>query len=243
MAFTVNELLLQAKDIRETETQQPIPGLVIPPYIRGSKFNKWRADMKVMMASIPDWCPLKDEFVNARIWKQELASALDEMIGLLSSYLEWQGSGQATPRISGKQYDLFLSHANKDKIAYVDALYASLSKLGIPIFYDKEVLQWGDKWKERILEGVAKSEFAIIVVSDNFFGREWTEKELSEFLHRQDNEGQKLILPLLYNISSETMAEHYPTLSDIQYIESTKYNSDEIALLFARQLIQRLKRG
>ena len=139
MAFTVNELLLQAKDIRETETQQPIPGLVIPPYISGSKFNKWRADMKVMMASIPDWCPLKDEFVNARIWKQELASALDEMIGLLSSYLEWQGSGQATPRISGKQYDLFLSHANKDKIAYVDALYASLSKLGIPIFYDKEV--------------------------------------------------------------------------------------------------------
>ena len=118
-----------------------------------------------------------------------------------------------------------------------------MSKLGIPIFYDKEVLQWGDKWKERILEGVAKSEFAIIVVSDNFFGREWTEKELSEFLHRQDNEGQKLILPLLYNISSETMAEHYPTLSDIQYIESTKYNSDEIALLFARQLIQRLKRG
>lgn len=133
------------------------------------------------MASIPDSCPLKDEFVNARIWKNEFASALDEMIGLLSSYLEWQGSGQAMPRISGKQYDLFLSHANKDKIAYVDALYASLSKLGIPIFYDKEVLQWGDKWKERILEGVAKSEFAIIVVSDNFFGREWTERSSPNF--------------------------------------------------------------
>ena len=62
--------------------------------------------MKVMMASIPDSCPLKDEFANARIWKNEFASALDEMIGLLSSYLEWQGSGQAMPRISGKQYDL-----------------------------------------------------------------------------------------------------------------------------------------
>ena len=144
---------------------------------------------------------------------------------------------------NGKQYDLFLSHANKDKVEYVDTLYASLNQLGIRIFYDKEVLEWGDKWKDRILEGVAKSEFAIIVVSDNFFGREWTEKELSEFLNRQDSEGEKLVLPLLYNILPQAMTSHYATLSDIQYIESKNYTPDQIALLFARQLIGRLRKG
>ena len=126
---------------------------------------------------------------------------------------------------------------------YVDTLYASLNQLGIRIIYDKEVLEWGDKWKDRILEGVAKSEFAIIVVSDNFFGREWTEKELSEFLNRQDSEGEKLVLPLLYNILPQAMTSHYATLSDIQYIESKNYTPDQIALLFARQLIGRLRKG
>ncbi len=243
MAFTVQELLQQAQDIRETETQRPIPGMSIPPYISGSKFNKWKADMKIMITNIPDSCPLKHDFENARIWKKEFSSALDEMIGLLSSYLEWQEDSIMLVKDNGKQYDLFLSHANKDKVEYVDTLYASLNQLGIRIFYDKEVLEWGDKWKDRILEGVAKSEFAIIVVSDNFFGREWTEKELSEFLNRQDSEGEKLVLPLLYNILPQAMTSHYATLSDIQYIESKNYTPDQIALLFARQLIGRLRKG
>lgn len=73
---------------------------------------------------------------------------------------------------SGKMYDVFLSHANADKVDIVENLYQSLRKLGIDIFYDKESLEWGDNWKKRILEGVAQAEFAIIVISRNFFGRE-----------------------------------------------------------------------
>lgn len=49
------------------------------------------------------------------------------------------------------EYDVFLSHANKDKADLVDELNTSLEKLGVKIFYDKKSLEWGDKWKERIL--------------------------------------------------------------------------------------------
>lgn len=84
-------------------------------------------------------------------------------------------------KTSNKQYDVFLSHANADKLSYVDELYTTLSKLKIEIFYDKEELSWGDNWKDRIIEGTEKSEFAIIVISKAFFGREWTERELNEF--------------------------------------------------------------
>ena len=38
-----------------------------------------------------------------------------------------------------------------------------------------------DKFKDKILEGTKKAEFAIIVISQNFFDREWTEKELVAF--------------------------------------------------------------
>ena len=79
--------------------------------------------------------------------------------------------------INMKKYDVFISHASKDKISIVSKLNTSLQKLGIRIFYDKDTLEWGDKWKERILEGTREAEFAIIVISKNFFGREWTERE------------------------------------------------------------------
>ncbi|MGM9668056.1 MAG: toll/interleukin-1 receptor domain-containing protein [Eubacteriales bacterium] len=139
------------------------------------------------------------------------------------------------------KYDVFISHANVDKIEYVEQLKQSLDKLKINIFYDKDTLEWGDKWKDKILEGVGQAEFAIIVISDNFFGREWTEKELNEFLNRQNKNGQKTILPILYKISVAQLKERYPEVADIQALDSADYSCDEIALKFACQLIKRLK--
>lgn len=138
-------------------------------------------------------------------------------------------------------YDVFISHANADKLDYVNDLKQSLDKLRINVFYDKDTLEWGDKWKDKILEGVAKAEFAIIVISENFFGREWTEKELQEFLNRQNTSGQKIILPILHNISVSQLQEQYPAVADIQALNSSKHTCDEIALEFAGQLIKRLK--
>lgn len=140
-----------------------------------------------------------------------------------------------------KQYDVFISHANKDKLDYVDALYQSLRKLGINIFYDSEVLSWGDNWKNVILDGTAKSEFAIIVISKQFFDREWTEKELSEFLARQNESGQKIILPLLYNITLDELKALYPDLVDLQVIRSEDISVGEIAVLLAKELIKRYR--
>lgn len=139
------------------------------------------------------------------------------------------------------KYDVFVSHANKDKHALVKKLYLALNELGVSIFYDEKSIDWGDNWKEKILEGTAKSEFAIIVISKNFFSREWTEKELSEFLSRQNKEGQKLILPILHNITIKQLVTQYPSLSDIQAISSKNYNCEQIALKFANQYIKRLK--
>ena len=139
------------------------------------------------------------------------------------------------------EYDVFISHANKDKKDLIEELYQSLSMLGISIFYDKESLEWGDNWKDRILNGTKKAEFAIIVISENFFDREWTERELSEFLNRQNRNGQKLILPIIHNITNEQLKAKYPNVANIQAIDSSNYNCDQIALLFARQLIKRLK--
>lgn len=139
------------------------------------------------------------------------------------------------------QYDVFISHANKDKEDFVEELYNSITKLGVSVFYDKASLEWGDNWKNKILEGTKKAEFAIIVISENFFDREWTEIELREFLTRQNEVGQKTILPVIHNISMNDLRKKYPDVADIQAISSKEHTCDEIALLFAKQLIKRLK--
>lgn len=154
---------------------------------------------------------------------------------------EDQVSQNMKNRADRKEYDVFISHATKDKMSYVNELFFALRKLGVQIFYDSEEISWGDKWKQAILEGTEKSEFAIIVISKNFFGREWTERELSEFFQRQNSSQQKIVLPLLYNITREDVLAQYPFLEEIQYISSEDYSIEEICILFAKELIKRLK--
>lgn len=136
-----------------------------------------------------------------------------------------------------EHYDVFLSHANKDKVSFVDDLKRSFDKLGINIFYDKDSLLWGDSNKERIMRGIACCDFAVIVISNNFFGRDWTERELHELLSRQDKRGNKLILPILYNVSRRSMVKHYPQLDDIQYIISDGTDVSDITIQLARVLL------
>ncbi len=179
-------------------------------------------------------------------------NAYNDLVGCLESIKKDQEfinemngvSAISVPKYQAKtlpEYDVFISHANKDKTEIVEDLYQSLDRLGIKIFYDKESLEWGDNWKDKILNGTKKAEFAIIVISENFFDREWTERELAEFLGRQDENGQKLILPILHNINIGQLRKKYPSVADIQAIDSKEYSCDQIALLFARQLIKRLK--
>ena len=118
--------------------------------------------------------------------------------------------------------------------AIVEHVDAVLAKADDVISDKKEQLATLDEYKKSLI-------FAIIVISENFFDREWTERELNEFLNRQNRNGQKLILPILHNITVSQLQEKYPSIADIQAIDSSKYSCDQIALLFARQLIKRLK--
>ena len=209
--------------------------------------NIWMDDVQTFYSTYLQSHPL-----SSRIDTLLFQRKFDELVAALTSISKDEAfidkmngvENVEVPKYQSKtlpEYDVFISHANKDKEDLIEELYQSLQKLGISIFYDKESLEWGDNWKEQILNGTKKAEFAIIVISENFFDREWTERELSEFLNRQNRNGQKLILPIVHNITMQQLQEKYPNVADIQAIDSSKYNCDQIALLFSKQLIKRLK--
>ena len=66
-------------------------------------------------------------------------------------------------------YDIFLSHANADKLDFVEDLKKSFDKLGIKVFYDKDSIEWGDKWKDRILDGLKNSESQDYILSNKYY--------------------------------------------------------------------------
>lgn len=209
--------------------------------------NIWMDDVQTFYSTY-----LRSHPLSSRIYTLLFQRKFDELVAALTSiskdeaFIDKMNGVEKVevPKYQAKtlpEYDVFISHANKDKADLIEELYQSLSKLGISIFYDKKSLEWGDNWKERILNGTKKAEFAIIVISENFFDREWTEKELTQFLNRQNKNGQKLILPILHNISMKQLKNKYPGIADIQAINSKDYTCDQIALLFANILIKRLK--
>lgn len=79
--------------------------------------------------------------------------AYKDLVGCLESISKDQSfidkmngiSTVSVPKYQAKslpEYDVFISHASKDKADLVEELYQSLNKLGVAIFYDKESLEW-----------------------------------------------------------------------------------------------------
>lgn len=163
---------------------------------------------------------------------------LDDIYDDIDSYCSLQ---KQTDNISQKKFDVFISHANKDKGAYVNSLKREIEKLGVSVFYDKDSISWGDDWEKRIEQALNECEFAIVIISKNFIGREWTEKELNCLLDRKNGGGQKTILPIIHGISLKTLKKKYPNVAAIQSIDSENYSNDQVAILFAKELIKRLK--
>lgn len=133
--------------------------------------------------------------------------------------------------------DVFISHADKDKESYVNELKESIESLGIKVFYDKNSIEWGNNWKERIYEGLDSCKYAIVIISKNFYDREWTNEELYTLLSRQNESGEEIILPILYNTTYDEVREHYGSLADIQFIDASKCNVEQITIKLAKKLL------
>ena len=134
------------------------------------------------------------------------------------------------------KYDIFISHASKDKIDYVDELVEEIKKVGLTVFYDTESIIWGDCNSKKINEGLSNCKLAVVVISKNYFGRKWTERELYTLLLRQNSEGRKLIMPILHGITKKQLLDHYPELEDIQFKYSKSCSRAEMARILKQEI-------
>lgn len=110
------------------------------------------------------------------------------------------------------KWDVFISHAFEDK-EYARKLAKQLSKKGIKVWFDEFELKIGDGLSRSIDHGLSESAYGIVVLSLNFFAKEWTQKELGALASRE-SQGEKVILPIWHNITPQQVSKHSPMLAD-----------------------------
>ena len=95
------------------------------------------------------------------------------------------------------QYDVFISHASEDKSHFVRELAIKLEEQQIIVWYDEFSLKPGSSLRRSIDFGLSKSRFGIVVLSNNFFKKEWPNWELDGLVARQNSLENEMIIPII----------------------------------------------
>jgi len=135
-------------------------------------------------------------------------------------------SGQATEE---EQFDVFISHASEDKEGFVGPLAALLKESDVDVWYDEYKLTWGKPTRRSIDKGLANCRFGIVVFSENFFRKNWTNYELDGLVGRNMSEKEDLILPIWHNVEYEDVKKFSPPLADLTALKSNSLTIEEIA--------------
>ncbi len=129
---------------------------------------------------------------------------------------------------SAREYDVFISHASEDKDALVRPLANALKAEGLVVWYDEFELRLGDSLRRKIDGGLAKSRVGLVVLSEAFIAKGWTNYELDGIVTRSVD-GDQVLLPIWHNISKDTVVEYSPSLADKVARSTATHTVEEIA--------------
>jgi hypothetical protein len=126
-------------------------------------------------------------------------------------------------------HDVFISHASEDKADVARPLADLLVDRELDVWYDEFALTVGDSLRRSIDRGLASSRFGVIVLSPDFFRKEWTQAELDGLVAKQRASGGKVLLPIWHRITKDEVLSHSPTLADLKALSTSVMTLGEMA--------------
>lgn len=106
----------------------------------------------------------------------------------------------------GKKLPVFLSHASYDK-PFIEDVIPYLTGKGLPVWYDKVSIDYGQTIVTAIQEGILSSGAVIFFVTPHFLKSSWCDKEMEGFLTRFGT-GHNILL--LTAVDSSVAHENLP---------------------------------
>lgn len=132
----------------------------------------------------------------------------------------------------GREWDVFISHASEDKADVALPLAEALKEIGVTVWLDKIELKIGDSLRRKIDAGLASSRFGIVVLSERFFLKGWTQYELDGLVTRYVN-GEQNILPIWHNMTAAQVRAKSPSLADKIAVSTADFTIIDIAAQIA----------
>jgi hypothetical protein len=125
-------------------------------------------------------------------------------------------------------YDVFISHASEDKEAVARPLRNYLEDAGLDVWLDEAQMRIGSSLRRSIDQGIARSRFAVVVLSPDYIRKGWTQYELDGVVTRQVG-GEQVLLPVWHGITRAEVAAFSPTLADRLARDTSDIAIDDIA--------------
>lgn len=130
--------------------------------------------------------------------------------------------------LGGQTWDVFISHASEDKDAVAIPLRNALVDLGISVWLDQTELVIGDSLRRKIDQGIRASRFGIVVLSERFFAKGWTNHELDGLVTRSVA-GEQTLLPIWHNLTGDQVRSHSPSLADKVALSTDAVSFEDMA--------------
>jgi len=127
-----------------------------------------------------------------------------------------------------REFDVFVSHATKDKDLVVRPLAQALQERGLSVSYDEFELKVGDSLRRSIDKGIAISRFGLVVLSHPFLTKGWPQYELDGLVTMSVTTKQ-VLLPIWHDISKVDVMRQSPSLADKVALRTADDSITEIA--------------
>ncbi len=98
-------------------------------------------------------------------------------------------------QFASEPIQVFLSHTSADnKIA--KRVAEDLQQAGIDVWLDEAEVKAGDRIIAKMAEGIRKSKFLVVILSEKSQESNWVEKEVGVMLHEEVESGEKRVIPI-----------------------------------------------
>jgi exopolyphosphatase/pppGpp-phosphohydrolase len=113
----------------------------------------------------------------------------------LNNLDESKDENSSNRQLANEPIKVFLSHTSADnKLA--KQIAEDLQQAGIGVWLDEAEIQVGDRIIAKIAEGISKSQFLAVMLSEKSQGSNWVEKEVSVKLTEEINSRKTCVLPI-----------------------------------------------
>lgn len=130
--------------------------------------------------------------------------------------------------LGGQTWDVFISHASEDKGTVARPLRDALELLGVTVWLDEAQMQIGHSLRRKIDDGIRSSRFGVVVLSEAYVRKGWTNHELDGLVTRTVA-GEQSLLPIWHDLTADDVRAFSPSLADKVAMSTSQFRIEDIA--------------